>query len=339
MVNTAKVLLRENGIIKKIKITDNKKPDISDLILKKWQNILNLITKIMNVPAGLIMKLDVNIIKVLVKNNNIPNPYEVGAKEHLCAGLYCETVVGNNKTLLISNALNDPKWADNPDTKFNMISYLGMPIIWPDKQHFGTICVLDEKENNYNEDFIELLKLMKMSIEADLKMIVDNAHLKKLSITDQLTNLYNRKQITEVLNKEFERFKRYNINFSMILMDIDNFKKINDTYGHLIGDKVLKEFAKILQNNIRKSDVIGRWGGEEFIIICPKTNIHNCKILANKLLKIIQEKKYLKGINITSSIGLTTTKGSTKNYNDLLKASDKALYNSKRKGKNRIESY
>ena len=337
MKNIAKVKLRENGIIKKVKISDNNKPDISDSILKKWQNILNLITKIMNVPAGLIMKFDANTIEVLVKNTNCPNPYEVGAKEHLCAGLYCETAIGNNKTLLISNALKNDKWKKNPDVNLNMISYLGMPIKWPDKQNFGTICVLDNKENNYNDDFIELLKLMKLAIETDLKIIINNAFLKKLSITDQLTKLFNRIEIIKMLNKEFERFKRYNIDFSLMLMDIDDFKTINDSYGHLIGDKVLKEFAETLQKNTRKPDIVGRWGGEEFIIICPETNSEKCIFLGNKLLKLVQKEKYSKNLNITISIGITTTTSLIKNYNDLIKLADNALYSAKRKGKNRVE--
>jgi diguanylate cyclase (GGDEF)-like protein len=337
MKNVVKVKLQENGIIKEIEITDNDKPDISDSILEKWQNILNLITKIMHVPAGLIMKLDIDTIEVLVKNNNFPHPYEVGAKEHLCAGLFCETVLGNNTTLLVPNALKKPYWKTNPDVMLNMISYLGMPIIWPDRQHFGTICVLDNKENKYSEDFIDLLKLMRSAIETDLNIVMKNDSLKKLSITDQLTNLYNRTHIIEVLNKEFERFKRYNLDFSLMLIDIDGFKSINDNLGHLAGDKILHEFANILLNNIRKVDVLGRWGGEEFIIICPKTDLTNCKILANKLLTLIREHNYSEEVTVTASIGITTTSSHIENYNDLINTSDQALYQAKNKGKNRIE--
>ncbi len=159
--------------------------------------------------------------------------------------------------------------------------------------------------------------------------------LKKLATYDSLTGLYNRYMIEEFLTKEIEKSKRHNIPLSVIMCDIDNFKRINDTYGHIEGDKVLKELSNTMKSNIRKSDAIGRWGGEEFIIVAPYTDKYGALKLANKLRRIIEEKK-INGKNVTISCGVAEFRYNEK-MKDLIKRVDEALYTAKRKGKNRVE--
>ncbi len=159
--------------------------------------------------------------------------------------------------------------------------------------------------------------------------------LKKLATYDSLTGLYNRYMIEEFLEKEIEKSKRHNVPLSVIMCDIDNFKQINDQYGHLFGDKVLKEVASLMKNNIRKSDALGRWGGEEFVIIAPYTDKHGALSLAEKIRKLIEELK-VDGIDITISCGLGEFRYSEVKK-DFLKRVDEALYLAKKKGKNRVE--
>ena len=107
-----------------------------------------------DVPTGLVMRIVGDQIEVLISSEGEFNPYTVGASEHLFgSGLYCETVIRSGGRLLVPNALHDPHWKDNPDVKLNMLSYLGLPITWPDRTPFGTICVLDSKTNGYNETY------------------------------------------------------------------------------------------------------------------------------------------------------------------------------------------
>ncbi len=169
--------------------------------------------------------------------------------------------------------------------------------------------------------------------------ITDKLSLQELAIRDSLTNLYNRNKITELINYEIEKSKRYNTTFSIALIDIDDFKQINDTFGHNFGDRVLKEFAYIMNNSIRKVDTTGRWGGEEFLIIFPQTNIENSNHVVNRIKeklskKIVQFNNIIIPMN-TASYGLVEfCKGDT--LPTLIEKADQALYTSKKNGKNQI---
>ncbi len=144
--------------------------NIPDSFLTKWQNIADLLAKIMNVPAALIMKSDNEFMEVFISSRSDNNPYHAGDREHW-HGLYCETVIKSRKELLVPNALKDETWMNNPDIKLGMIAYLGIPINYPDKQPFGTLCVLDAKENEFSSEYKALLYQFKNVIELDLALI------------------------------------------------------------------------------------------------------------------------------------------------------------------------
>ena len=120
-------------------------------IVQKWQEIVNIIAEIIDVPSALVMKVEPPNIKVFVSSESNGNPYESDELAPLNTGLYCETVMKTRQSLLVPDALRDEEWKSNPDIKLGMISYLGFPVTWPDGQIFGTICVLDKKENSYSE--------------------------------------------------------------------------------------------------------------------------------------------------------------------------------------------
>ncbi len=149
--------------------------------LRKWQGIIDLIVRLANVPVGLVMKVDNEDIEVLLASATPNNPYRVGDKEHLIAsGLYCEEVITRQEKLLVSNAFKSETWRNNPDLKYNLLSYLGFPIRFPDGQSFGTICLLDEKENEYSPDIIDVMDKMRDLIEQELR------HLETLEVQQQM---------------------------------------------------------------------------------------------------------------------------------------------------------
>jgi signal transduction histidine kinase len=143
---------------------------LDDDIIEKWQKIVNLMGKLVNVPVALIMKVDQPYIEVFISSESKGNPYKVGDREHL-TGLYCEKVITREDYLLVPNALKDQDWNKNPDVKLGMISYLGYPILYPDGSIFGTICVLDTKENKYSSDIKELIFNFSQLVEQDLSII------------------------------------------------------------------------------------------------------------------------------------------------------------------------
>ena len=162
-----------------------------------------------------------------------------------------------------------------------------------------------------------------------------NLQLKELSQRDQLTNLYNRRYIVKVLSDEIEKAKRYKRIFSIILFDIDHFKQINDTFGHNAGDEVLKDIAKLTVNSVRKTDVVGRWGGEEFLIFCPETNEVNAKILAEKLRETVENYNFSIDRKVTISAGVVQY-NFEENILELVEKADKKLYKAKNSGRNMV---
>ena len=144
---------------------------VPDSFLNKWQDTSDVMARIFDVPAGLIMRVHPEQIEVLVSSHSEDNPYEACETAPLNSGLYCETVMRTKQVLQVPNALNDELWKNNPDIALNMISYLGVPLIWPDQSVFGTICVLDSKERTFHSQYINLLWEIKKGIESDFKLI------------------------------------------------------------------------------------------------------------------------------------------------------------------------
>lgn len=174
--------------------------------------------------------------------------------------------------------------------------------------------------------------------EGKLKELVKERtqELEKISVTDELTKLYNRRKTDETLSFEMERAKRSKGSFGIIMIDIDKFKDINDTYGHLTGDDVLQEIAKILCENVRKIDVLGRWGGEEFLIVDSESDSNKLRKFAGKIRKAVEEHDFDKVGKVTCSIGVTQyDDGDT--ISNLIKRADEALYMAKDSGRNCVK--
>lgn len=180
-------------------------------------------------------------------------------------------------------------------------------------------------------------KMEQLNRELEQKVEERTRELRKMVITDELTKLFNRRRILELLEIELEKAKRYQRNLSLLMMDLDFFKKINDSYGHQFGDKVLRKIADILQQNTRNLDLVGRYGGEEFLLILPETNIKKAVLVAEKLRQKIKEAE-IEGLNLklTASFGVAQ-------YNDelshqLIKRADELLYKAKDEGRDRVEA-
>ncbi|EGR0589853.1 diguanylate cyclase [Vibrio fluvialis] len=166
--------------------------------------------------------------------------------------------------------------------------------------------------------------------------ITDKKRAEELAITDQLTGLYNRLHIDRVAKIEIEREKRYGNDLSLLMMDLDHFKNVNDTYGHMAGDEVLIHLANILREHTRAADCVGRWGGEEFIIICPDTNLHSATVLAEKLRTTIEAHSFPAVGRLTSCFGVAQYQESDTGKEQMITRADEALYKAKEQGRNRV---
>ncbi len=175
-------------------------------------------------------------------------------------------------------------------------------------------------------------KLLK---EAKIEIEEKNKELQKLAITDNLTDLYNRRKLDELLESEINRSERFNHTFGLSILDIDHFKAVNDTYGHQIGDKVLIEIANMLKHYSRKTDYLGRYGEEEFMIICPESKLEGVQNLIESIRKHIEAHTFTNIGHKTASFGITMyEKGD--DLESLVKRADSALYMAKDGGRNMV---
>lgn len=163
--------------------------------------------------------------------------------------------------------------------------------------------------------------------------ITDKKKIEHLSATDTLTGLNNRRRLDDLFSLELDRFNRYERQFALILLDVDHFKQVNDKFGHKVGDKVLIEMGQILALNVRKNDLLGRWGGEEFLLICPETSIDGAIKLAEKIRKIIEKTDFSEVGSVTASFGVTVSIKDDGDEDMFIRA-DNALYTAKRDGRN-----
>jgi len=186
---------------------------ISDEIVHSWKKIVDTMAEIINVPCALIMKVNHPYIEVFSSSGSKSNPYKAGDRE-LLTGLYCEEVIKRKERLIVPNALKDKKWDKNPDIKLGMISYLGFPILWPDGEVFGTICVLDSKENRYEKRYEDLILRFKELAESQLyQLYQDLTVIKNLrDILDNLTEgiiAHNRDRRILFFNRAAEKITGY----------------------------------------------------------------------------------------------------------------------------------
>lgn len=170
-----------------------------------------------------------------------------------------------------------------------------------------------------------------------------NEELRVLSITDQLTQIYNRRYLQEVLRREFSRAKRYRSRLSCLIADIDHFKNVNDTYGHLQGDAVLRELAALLRNATREVDIPFRFGGEEFLVMLPETDRRGAEVVADRLRRAAEAMpvfrvgsgEVIEDLTISLSIGISSYPDPRiRNESDLVALADEAMYLAKKQGRN-----
>ncbi|TQV74830.1 GGDEF domain-containing protein [Aliikangiella marina] len=171
------------------------------------------------------------------------------------------------------------------------------------------------------------------NLNAQLKE--SQSKLELLSVTDSLTSVFNRLKMDEVFTQEIEKSKRYHSPLSVIMLDVDYFKKINDEFGHNVGDNVLKKIAETIQAKLRTNDYLGRWGGEEFLIICPSTNVTKAQLVAEKLRTTLAKTDFAPLKRVTASFGVAGWENQ-ETQESLISRADSALYRAKDSGRNRV---
>ena len=215
-----------------------------------------------------------------------------------------------------------------------MKSYILVPLM-SKHTHFGSLIVFSSREN-ISDSELNFLNLFAKQIELAITIADLFQAVKEQAITDGMTGLYNRRYFEEYIKKEAERAERQNQKFTVIGLDLDHLKQINDTYGHNYGDIAIKAIAQVLKNNARSIDIAARMGGEEFNLLLPGVDSAGGCIAAERIRKAIAAVELEKIGHITASLGVATYLEHSEDIEDLLELADRAMYESKRNGRNRV---
>lgn len=238
---------------------------------------------------------------------------------------------------ILNGSNHDPQIISFISKIFNSNSFIGTPLIIRNYP-IGLAIILNIELHSERETSI--LKQFVNQIELSYDKALLHQKIKELAIKDGLTGLFNRRHFQEKLNLEFNRSRRLKHALSLIFFDIDHFKKYNDINGHPMGDKLLKDISLILKKSFRSSDIVCRYGGEEFCIIMPHTNIEGALIKAERLRILIEKTEFINqkaqpGGNLTISLGISEAPLHASDAEKLLKLADDALYGSKNTGRNK----
>jgi len=193
-----------------------------------------------------------------------------------------------------------------------------------------------------DEEHAESFSILAEQLSLELKKISLYERVQSLAITDGLTGIYVRRHFLERYAEDFARSKRHNLKLSVLMIDLDHFKQCNDAYGHLVGDIVLKEIAKIMKDFVRQVDLIGRYGGEEFVLALPDTDRNSAIAVAERIRQEVERHKfkaYDETIAMTISAGVATYPDNGDDVQVLIDKADQALYRAKEEGRNRVVSW
>lgn len=266
-------------------------------------------------------------------NNGLIQCSQIKAGEGVAGTVFLE-----KKAIITNLGSNDPRFV-NKDSLPNVQSLLCVPLI-AKGETIGVINISNKKNNKlFNQKDLEFMT----SLSNQAAIAIDNAKLYELATKDGLTKLYISRHFYTLLENEIRRCSRYKHKMSLLMLDIDNFKNINDTYGHLIGDQILRELSNEISQTVRKIDIPARYGGEEFIVILPETTKEDAVIIAERLRvnisKIKVKAKEDTYISPTTSIGVCQYPMDGEDAKTLINSADTALYHSKHNGKNIVSIF
>jgi diguanylate cyclase (GGDEF)-like protein len=220
----------------------------------------------------------------------------------------------------------------------DMPSLLVLPLLVHERA-LGTLVLGSQRPHAFADAVRPTLEVLASHIAVSLANARMLKRLEELATTDGLTGLLNKRMLIDMASQKVRSALRFSKPLSLMVCDIDHFKRVNDTYGHDVGDQVIRGMGDVLRRVKRDTDVVGRFGGEEFVIVCEQTDQNGALLLAERIRTELEQEKFrteLGELSVTCSVGVATCPGAGSDWEALFKATDEALYASKRGGRNRV---
>jgi len=330
--NAEKVSLSLLKALKTLALINSTK-NLDELI----NEILESVKKVMGVEASSLIQVDEQTDELFF--SKVSGGSQLVKDIRLKMGVGIAGRVAETKKPMIINDVQKSKYhykeADDL-THFVTKRIICVPLIIREK----IIGVLECLNKKNNEEFDEDDLIVFSAFAAQVAVALENARLYRLTMYDSLTGVFNRRYFDIWINKEYERVKRFNTNLSLIMIDIDHFKRINDSKGHQAGDSILFNLAQRIQKVTRKADLFARYGGEEFVLVLSETGPEQAKQVAEKCRKIVDDTKFeynKKMIHTTISLGVVSYNGDSElSLSQFIRGADHALYLAKENGRNTV---
>jgi diguanylate cyclase (GGDEF)-like protein len=293
----------------------------------RFDDLTSLATTTCEAPVSLISLVDTN--RLFFKSAR-----GLDAREVPYPDFFCGHAIRQRELFEVPDALLDPRFAghplvvDSPRVRF----YAGVPLVTPQDHGLGTLCVIDFVPRKLQSGQAEILRILARQVMSQLELNLQ-------AMRDPLTNLYNRRPLEETLRREILRARRTGSVVGVMAIDIDHFKRVNDTLGHDAGDAALRGVAEELSDCVREEDVACRAGGEEFVVILPGTGEEALRQRAEVVRRRIEQARISADgatLQVTVSIGLAAFPAHGETEAALLRAADAALYKAKAEGRNRV---
>ncbi|MEO8277280.1 MAG: sensor domain-containing diguanylate cyclase [Thermoanaerobaculia bacterium] len=315
---------------------------------ERFDRITRCAAKLLDAPIALVslVAADVQWFKSAQGTDDVETPRAVS---------FCGHAILSDKTLVVNDARLDSRFEDNPLVIGEPFirAYAGQPLREPGGKRIGSLCVIDRRPRQFSETDLEVLRDLAIWVETELRTQVlsesqrdlasEVESLRKSALVDRLTRTWNRGAIDDVLTRELERGRRDETPVGLALLDIDHFKRINDSHGHSAGDEVLRETARRIRTAIRPSDALGRYGGEEFLLVLADCDEAEALRVAERVIEAIRERpvKLANGteVQVTASLGVLSAlpEIGAGEHNEWIECTDQALYRAKRDGRDRAE--
>ncbi len=311
--------------------------DLSAISLHNWQKTVNLAARLFRAPSCFVLQHNRKGYQVVVGSNQDSEPYMAGGFIPNEGSTLHSQVIDQRRELYIPNAQEQSCWAEFPEVSGEgILSYFGLPLMWPNGVPFGVLCIMDYNPTDYREPYFELASSFKQQFEADLQLLINEQELNELSLTDELTGIYNRRGFDTLAQHKLSVAKRYGHTFGLMYFDLDNLHSINDQLGHETGDQAIIALANALHSELRVSDIAARIGDDEFaalVFVRQADDLENLAIRIQKKLNLL--KQYQDSLPpITTSVGAKCYQADTGlDISTMLTEVDRLMFNIKHEKK------